>query len=215
MNTYIRKIAFVASMLLASVAFAQEAAQPSSSKPQEVLVRIQQEAAPAPKSATDKTVVQAANEWVDFGKNVGSAMDAGLSALTKNANEFAGTDAGRFTMLVIAWKVAGKDAIGLLDRFTGITVGMSALVVALVIYVWVVRRFFMSRTVVLKKTGGLFSPTRVVEYGLINSAAGYSARTDGLKVISTLDDDDRHAGLFIASAVWLIVSATILATVIF
>lgn len=84
MKSHTRWFAILAALLMATFAFAQEPA----SKPaaQEVVVRIQNDSAPAAKPTT---VVQKANEWVEFGKNVGSAMDAGLSSLTRNANELA------------------------------------------------------------------------------------------------------------------------------
>lgn len=55
-------------------------------------------------------------------------------------------------MAVIAWKVAGKDALGLMDRFAGVAIGIPILFVLLGIYVWVMRRFFIMRIVKIGET---------------------------------------------------------------
>src|SRR4051812_35957038 len=106
-------------VLISLVAFsplfaqAQTPAPASNPNQQEVIVKIQQQPAPQP-----QTVVQKANEWVEFGKNVGTAMDAGLTSLTDHADKFSKTDVGHFTMAVIAWKVAGRDALDLTKYVT-------------------------------------------------------------------------------------------------
>ena len=160
MKHYTRWFAIFAAMLFASFAFAQEGAvAPVKPQPQEVVVRIEQGTAPAA-VAKATTVAQKANEWVEFGKNVGSAMDAGLSSLTKNANEFAHTDAGKFTMAVIAWKVAGNDAIALLDRAKHVVIGVPFLIAWTVLFIWFYRRNYVAYSVLATKSGPFWNRTR-------------------------------------------------------
>ncbi len=144
------------------------AAQAPNPNQQEVIVKLQQMAPlPAPQTATQK-----ANEWVDFGKNVGTAMDAGLTSLTDHAEKFSKTDAGRFTMAIIAWKVAGRDALEVTkyvtDTVLHIVVGIPLLVTWICIVLWFVRRNFMTHTVLLKKSGSRFKGTLERVYKVVN-----------------------------------------------
>jgi len=143
-------------------AFAQTSTS-SQNKDGEVVIRVQTDQKPAPVA---QKPVEVANEWVDFGKNVGTAMREGLSALTDEANKFAGTDAGRFTMVVIAWKVMGKDALSLLDRFTGVVIGVPLFIAWISIYLYVLRNKFMTRRVVITSEGPFYN--RKKTYQLVN-----------------------------------------------
>lgn len=56
--------------------------------------------------------VQTASQWVGLGKEIGEAFNGALSALTKNASDFATTDLGRFAMFMVAFKIIGPIIIG-------------------------------------------------------------------------------------------------------
>lgn len=142
------------SMILAGAVFGQA---PAANQPQRVLIEVQQKAAEPPPS----NLIVKANEWVDFGKNVGTAMDAGLSSLTENANKFANTDAGKFTMAVIAWKVAGRDALDLTNRTVTIVLGVPIMVVIDLLFIWFVRRNFMEHRVLIERQGPWYARTSV------------------------------------------------------
>ena len=152
---------FLLSVILVGAVFGQTSAV-SVPEPQRVLIEVQQRAPEAAKS----TVVQKANEWVDFGKNVGAAMDAGLGSLTENANKFSKTDAGKFTMAVIAWKVAGRDAMELTNRVVRVFVGIPACIAFNVLFIWFYRRNFMAYSVVDTQTGPFWN--RVRTYKTVN-----------------------------------------------
>ena len=49
--------------------------------------------------------------WVGIGGEIGQAVKDGLFAVKDVAVEFGGTDVGKFTMYLIAWKVMGKDIV--------------------------------------------------------------------------------------------------------
>lgn len=56
--------------------------------------------------------------WVGVGGEVGNAIKEGLTAVVDVADQFGKTDVGKFTLVLVAWKVVGKDlvriALGLL-----------------------------------------------------------------------------------------------------
>jgi hypothetical protein len=63
-------------------------------------------------------------KWVGVGGEIGTAIDEGLNAVVDVADKFGKTDVGKFTLVMIAWKIIGKDIIrivlGLLF-FTAVT----------------------------------------------------------------------------------------------
>lgn len=123
-----------------------------------------------------------------FGKDV--TLVDGIEKVSK-------TDAGRFTMLVIAWKVMGKDALDLLRHFTGVAIGIPLEVVLLCIATWVTRRFWMIRSSVTSSEGPFWNKKKT--YELVN-----------VKV----DDDTRYTGLFITWLAFAVLSIMNIAFVI-
>lgn len=75
------------------------------------------------------TKIKTYGAWVGMGKEVGTAVNEGLSALTKNADEFAKTGVGKFTMFMIAWKVIGWQLVHL-------AFGSFFFVVGIIIFLW-------------------------------------------------------------------------------
>lgn len=63
--------------------------------------------------------------WVGVGGEIGTAVKEGLTAVVDVADKFGKTDVGRFTLVMVAWKVMGKDIVkiilGLLFFATFIT----------------------------------------------------------------------------------------------
>ncbi len=52
--------------------------------------------------------------WVGVGGEIGQAVKDGLTAVVDVADKFGNTNVGRFTMVMVAWKVMGKDIIQIL-----------------------------------------------------------------------------------------------------
>lgn len=52
-------------------------------------------------------------KWVGIGHELGTAVNESLSAVTTNANTFAQTGVGKWTIFLVIWKVAGHDIAGL------------------------------------------------------------------------------------------------------
>lgn len=55
--------------------------------------------------------------WVGVGGEVGEAVRSGLEAVVDVADQFGQTDVGKFTLVLVAWKVMGKDTIRILLGF--------------------------------------------------------------------------------------------------
>ena len=53
-------------------------------------------------------------KWVGIGKEVGVAVNESLGALTSTADDFSKTNVGKFTMVLVAYKVLGTDMIQLI-----------------------------------------------------------------------------------------------------
>ena len=91
-----------------------------------------------------KSTVEQAGEWVGLGKEIGSAVDGALSALTERTDQFAKTDVGKFTMFLVAYKVIGTDLIQA-------AVGIPLFLVIVVIFIWLTRRNCMCRRYLKRK----------------------------------------------------------------
>jgi hypothetical protein len=49
--------------------------------------------------------------WVGVGGEIGTAVKEGLTAVVDVADKFGKTDVGKFTLVMVAWKVMGKDVV--------------------------------------------------------------------------------------------------------
>jgi len=85
------------------------------------------------------TSLKAAQEWSDMGRGIGVAVREGLSAVTDETAKFADTTPGKFTMVMIAWKVMGQDFI---TTVRGILIGIPLLIFWICIWVWWLKRVY-------------------------------------------------------------------------
>lgn len=81
-----------------------------------------------------QTRVDQYGKWVGLGDEVGKAVNGGLSAVTTQANNFAQTPVGKWTMFVIIFKVLGEKVIQYL-------VGISMFIIGIPLWIWSYRRF--------------------------------------------------------------------------
>lgn len=56
-------------------------------------------------------IIATGSKWVGLGKEIGSAMNESLTAITTTAANFADTKLGRFTMILVAYKVIGTELL--------------------------------------------------------------------------------------------------------
>lgn len=106
--------------------------------------------------------VEQFGDWVGVGGEVGSAIEEGLSAVVDVADKFGKTDVGKFTLVLVAWKVMGKDVIKILLG-----------IIFFGILVWVLNKFYrtaiIDRRVLIKKTPQGFWKRNIKEYDIIDT----------------------------------------------
>jgi len=101
-------------------------------------------------------------DWVGVGGEVGGAIKEGLEAVVDVADKFGKTDVGKFTLVLVAWKVMGKDVVkiilGLL--FFGVFVFMLSRFY---------RRTITDRKILTKRTPQGFWKRPIKEYEVVES----------------------------------------------
>ena len=122
-----------------------------------------------------KTHVQQAAQWVGLGKEIGIAVNDGLSSLTDQANKFANTKVGTWTMILVTYKVLGKD-------FIRYAVGLLFFIVAVIILFWQFKAGYYAHKIRTK--GNIFSPLfGNPEYQVIEPSDEQRAWSLGILVI--------------------------------
>jgi len=92
-------------------------------------------------------LVQGASQWIGLGREVGEAVNSGVTALTDQAAKFADTRAGKWTIAIIVWRVVGAQLMGYVAH---IGIGLFIFVIGSVAILWSYRRTCMSRQVLVK-----------------------------------------------------------------
>lgn len=82
------------------------------------LVKIKTEA--AQKALEGK--LETYGKWVGVGGEIGTAIKDGLNAVVDVADKFGNTRVGNFTMILVAWKIVGKDLVRILIGIVFITI---------------------------------------------------------------------------------------------
>jgi len=84
--------------------------------------------------------------WVGVGGEIGSAVKEGLNAVVDVADKFGNTNVGRFTLIMVAWKVIGKDAVR-------IVLGLLFILIFTIFTFRSYRQNFTTRKISLKSNG--------------------------------------------------------------
>lgn len=82
------------------------------------LVKIKTEAA----EKVLQSKLETYGKWVGVGGEIGSAIKEGLNAVVDVADKFGNTRVGNFTMILVAWKIVGKDLVRILIGLLFITI---------------------------------------------------------------------------------------------
>jgi hypothetical protein len=98
-------------------------------------------------------------EWVGIGKEIGVAVNDGLTAVTAQANNFAQTPVGKVTVAVIVFKVIGKQLIGLIVAFT-------MTIIFIPLWVWSYKRYMPGRKYLKKEIVGPDNKVIERQYGV-------------------------------------------------
>lgn len=131
MKSLLRVFAIVAIVILSTVSAVAQQPEESVTIPKSQLTD-QQKADLATKQLSDKQAMF--GKWVGIGDEVGKAVNSGLSAVTTQANAFAQTPVGKWTMFVIVFKVIG-------EKFVGYLVGACMFIFGVPIWIWSYRKY--------------------------------------------------------------------------
>jgi hypothetical protein len=102
--------------------------------------------------------LQTYGNWVGVGGEIGTAIKEGLTAVVDVADKFGGTNVGKFTMVMVAWKVIGKD-------LTRIGLGLIFIFFSCSFIIYVYRKNYVTRKIMTKGNRLLFWQPR--EYKVI------------------------------------------------
>lgn len=102
------------------------------------------------------TNLEQVGKYAGIGKEIGEGVSGALSALNGEVTKFGNTEVGHFTMLMIAWKIMGEDAVGLTKDLLGAVVGIPFFFLTSLILFWSYKRLCIPRKVLTKKGPGFF-----------------------------------------------------------
>lgn len=97
--------------------------------------------------------------WVGVGGEVGSAVKEGLMAVVDVAGEFGDTDVGKFTLVMVAWKVMGKDVVRII-------LGLLFLIIITLIFIKIYNNLYQNERKIIERPG-LFNFTGMKKYQII------------------------------------------------
>lgn len=97
--------------------------------------------------------LQTYGNWVGIGGEIGDAVKEGLSAVVDVADKFSGTNVGKFTMFMIAWKIMG-------DNIFGYMFGTLYFLISTIVFVRIFRRLIRPRKMVINDPGFLRYPKK-------------------------------------------------------
>jgi hypothetical protein len=132
--------------------------------------------------------VEQFGDWVGVGGEVGSAIEEGLTAVVDVADKFGTTDVGKFTMVLVAWKVVGKDVVR-------IVLGVLFLSMFTWLLIYSFRRTCIDRRVLIEtKNPGWFKYPKEKKYELIEPLFGDGEGLGAIRIA--------HLGLFLVG-IWI------------
>jgi hypothetical protein len=91
--------------------------------------------------------------WVGVGGEIGNAVKEGLTAVVDVADKFGKTDVGKFTLVMVAWKVMGKDVVQ-------IVLGIFFFFIFSTVLIWLYKRLIVARKVMVENPGFLRYPKK-------------------------------------------------------
>jgi hypothetical protein len=92
-------------------------------------------------------------KWVGVGGEIGIAVREGLNSVVDVADKFGKTDVGQFTLIMIAWKVMGKDIVR-------IVLGFIFLVAMTWLIVKVYRTTYLPKRILVENPGFMKYPKK-------------------------------------------------------
>lgn len=122
--------------------------------------------------------VETYGNWVGVGGEVGEAVRESLLAVVDVADKFGNTDVGKFTLVMVAWKVMGESIVRIL-------LGLLFFIVILILIYKLNRRLVFPRKIVIERKGflGLSGKTYEIKEPVFSDSA-YNGWQVGFPIIS-------------------------------
>lgn len=78
------------------------------------------------------------NQYIGIGKEIGEAVKNGLESVVDVSNKFADTPVGKFTLVMVAWKVMGRELLR-------VVLGLPLYFMGMAVWIWFIRRMYFGR----------------------------------------------------------------------
>ena len=109
-------------------------------------------------------------DWVGVGGEVGEAVKQGLEAVVDVADKFGQTDVGKFTLVLVAWKVMGKDVVKII-------LGLIFFAMLVIILTRFYRNTVTDKRMLTKRMPQGFWKRSIKEYTVVESSLDGEERT--------------------------------------
>jgi hypothetical protein len=96
------------------------------------------------------------DKYAQIGKAFGSAFKECWQTVSTDAEKFAQSSAGKWTMVLISWKIMGTDAINLVRTTIQFSIGIFLFISGTIFFAYAVRRHFLPIPILKSKTKVLF-----------------------------------------------------------
>lgn len=92
------------------------------------------------------------DKYGQIGKAFGSAFKECWSTVSTDAEKFAQSDAGKWAMFLVAWKIMGQDAVGLINNLVHYIAGFSLFIVGVPFFIYIFRRNCVQHPMLVNRT---------------------------------------------------------------
>ena len=92
------------------------------------------------------------DKYGQIGKAFGSAFKECWTTVSTDAEKFAQSDAGKWAMILVAWKIMGQDAISLVNSLVHYVAGFSLFGVGVPFFIYIFRRNCVQHPMVVSRT---------------------------------------------------------------
>jgi hypothetical protein len=92
------------------------------------------------------------DKYGQIGKAFGSAFKECWTTVSTDAEKFAQSDAGKWAMFLVAWKIMGQDAVGLVNNIVHYVAGFSLLIVGVPFFIYIFRRNCVQHPMLVSRT---------------------------------------------------------------
>lgn len=114
----------------------------------------------------DNLTPEKIDKYAQIGKAFGSAFKECWTTVSTDAEKFAQSDAGKWAMVLVSWKIMGEDAIGFTKQFVQFITGGALLLVGVPFFVYIYRRNCVSVPILVSKTKVAFLTVKKEYKGL-------------------------------------------------